>query len=784
MKHTYQITGMSCGHCIQTVKKTLEAIYGVQSVNVTLEPPQAIIEMHRHISEEIMNEALAKAGNYQLSMDGQKDQNQAVKSHMAHHHHARLEEEERAAKTIAHDHSGQDDRHHAHTSRAHAGHSHGDNPSHGHMGHDHHRMMIADFKKRFWVSLVLTIPILLLSPMIQHWMGVSWQFTGSKYILFILSSIVYFYGGWPFLKGFFEEVKKKAPGMMTLIAMAISVAYFYSVATTFGLPGEDFFWELATLIVIMLLGHWIEMKSVLGASRALELLVSMMPSEAHKVEEDQIIDVKLDALLSGDIILIKPGEKVPADGLVVEGESYLNESMLTGESKPVKKGVQDQVIGGSINGNGSLKVKVEHTGKDSYLNKVITMVQEAQKTKSKMQNLSDRAAKWLTYIALSIGFGTLIFWLALGKDFVFALERMVTVMVISCPHALGLAVPLVVAISTAISAQKGLLIRNRTAFEESRKISALVFDKTGTLTKGDFGVTRYEALKAGFDKKEMLRLAGALEQSSEHPIAVGVMRKIKELNIEIPKAENFEAITGKGVKAKVEGREVKVVSPGYLRDENMAIPEGAYGSAAETVVFVLIDDQLAGYIALADEIRPESAAAIQTFKKNHIKVFMATGDNDVVGKAVSEELGLDGYYAEVLPHQKVEIVKELQGKGEFVAMTGDGVNDAPALAQADVGIAVGSGTDVAAETADIILVNSNPKDIANLILFGKATYQKMIQNLAWATGYNAIAIPLAVGVLYPFGFVLSPAIGAVFMSLSTVIVAINAQLLKKKIGGE
>ena len=355
-------------------------------------------------------------------------------------------------------------------------------------------------------------------------------------------------------------------------------------------------------------------------------------------------------------------------------------------------------------------------------------------------------------------------------------------MVISCPHALGLAVPLVVAISTAISAQNGLLIRNRTAFEEARKISALVFDKTGTLTKGEFGVTRYEAVASDLDKQEMLRLAGALEQNSEHPIAVGIVQKIKALGITIPAPENFEAITGKGVQATVEGKEVKVVSPGYLKDENITIPEGAFGSAAETVVFVMVAGKLAGYIALADEIRPESAAAIQTFKDNNIKVYMATGDNDVVGKAVSEELGLDGYYAEVLPHQKVEIVKELQAKGEFVAMTGDGVNDAPALAQSDVGIAVGSGTDVAAETADIILVNSNPKDIANLILFGKATYNKMIQNLAWATGYNAIAIPLAVGVLYPWGFVLSPAVGAVFMSLSTIIVAINAQLLKRKIG--
>ncbi|MBN9351844.1 MAG: cadmium-translocating P-type ATPase [Chitinophagaceae bacterium] len=650
-------------------------------------------------------------------------------------------------------------------------------------GHDHHKMMIRDYRKRFWVSLIITIPILVFSPMIQSFLGYDYLLPGNEYILLILSSIVYFWGGWPFLKGFVEEIKAKGPGMMTLIAMAISVAYFYSAATVFGLQGVDFFWELATLIVIMLLGHWLEMKSVLGASKALQLLVSMMPAEAHRIKPNgQVEDVKLEVLEINDVILIKPGEKVPADGIITEGSSYLNESMLTGESKPAKKEREDKVIGGSVNGNGSLKIKVEHTGKDSYLNKVITLVEEAQKSKSKMQNLSDRAAKWLTYIALIVGFGTLAVWLILGFPFVYALERMVTVMVIACPHALGLAIPLVVAISTAVSAQNGLLIRNRTAFEESRKITTLLFDKTGTLTKGDFGVTRIVSVSNQFSEDELLRLSAALELSSEHPIAVGIVRKAKEKNILIPKLENFNAITGKGVEAMVEGKDIKVVSPGYLRDKKMTIPSDAYSSEAETVVFIIIDKQLAGYIALADEIRPESAEAIKVFKQNNIKVVMATGDNDKVAKAVSKELGLDGYFAEVLPHQKVKIVKDLQDKGEFVAMTGDGVNDAPALAQADVGIAVGSGTDVAAETADIILVNSNPKDIANLILFGKATYKKMIQNLIWATGYNVVAIPLAAGVLYSSGIVLGPAVGAVFMSLSTIIVAINAQLLKYKIG--
>ncbi|HNP94365.1 MAG TPA: copper-translocating P-type ATPase [Cyclobacteriaceae bacterium] len=675
---------------------------------------------------------------------------------------------------VNHDHSKMD-----HSKMKH--HDHGSIPM-GMPGHDHHKMMIEDFKKRFWIALVLTAPILIFSPMIQGFFGYEWLLPGNAYILFGLSTFVYFYGGWPFLKGLRDELSSGSPGMMTLISMAISVAYFYSSATVFGLRGMDFFWELATLIDIMLLGHWLEMKSVLGASKALQLLVSMMPSEAHRLNGDSVEDVRLEDLQKDDVILIKPGEKVPADGMIIEGESYLNESMLTGESKPVKKSRDSKVIGGSLNGNGSLKVKVQHTGKDSYLNKVINLVQEAQKSKSRMQNLSDRAAKWLTYIALTIGFSTLATWLFLGFPFVYALERMVTVMVIACPHALGLAIPLVVAISTAVSAQNGLLIRNRTAFEESRKISTLVFDKTGTLTKGDFGVTRVETMDKQIRVDELLRLSSALELSSEHPIAVGIMKKVKEKNISVPKQQNFNSITGKGVEATVEGKDVKVVSPGYLKDKNISIPESAYSNTADTVVFVLINNWLAGYIALADEIRPESAKAIEIFKKNKIRVMMATGDNEKVAKAVSDQLGLDGYYAEVLPHQKVEIVKELQSKGEFVAMTGDGVNDAPALAQANVGIAVGSGTDVAAETADIILVNSNPQDIANLILFGKATYNKMIQNLVWATGYNTFAIPLAAGVFYSTGFVLGPAVGAVFMSLSTIIVAINAQLLKRKIG--
>lgn len=674
-----------------------------------------------------------------------------------------------------HDHHEHHKHYGRHSSENHSGKQHG----HGHHSHhDHHDMMIEDFKKRFWISLVLTIPVLVLSHMIQQWLGFDLKFTGDRYILFGLSSVIFFYGGWPFLKGLWDELKAKNLGMMTLIAVAITVAYVYSTAVVFGLDGMDFYWELATLIVIMLLGHWIEMKSVMGASRALELLVQMMPADAHLVEGDSIRDINVDELKKGDIILIKANEKIPADGHVVEGESYLDESMLTGESKPVKKTKDDEVIGGSVNGNQSIRVKVAKTGKESYLNKVIGLVEEAQKVKSKTQNLANQAARWLTFIAIGVGTGTLIVWLSMGKPWDFALERMVTVMVISCPHALGLAIPLVVAISTAVSAGKGLLIRNRTAFENARKITALVFDKTGTLTEGKFGVSRYESLSDKLTNDEMLSRAASLEHQSEHPIAQGIVKASKEKGLELRKVEEFESLTATGIRGKLNGKNWKVVSPGYLKENNINIPEKAGSDAAETIVYVLQENELVGFIALADKIREESSKAIETLREKGMKLYMATGDNEKTAKAVSEKLGLDGYYSEVLPHQKVEIIEKLQKDGHFVAMTGDGVNDAPALAQANVGIAVGSGTDVAAETADIILVNSNPKDIANLVLFGRDTYQKMIQNLAWATGYNTIALPLATGFIP--GLVISPAIGAVFMSLSTVIVAINAQLLKKK----
>lgn len=654
-----------------------------------------------------------------------------------------------------------------------------DHDKHGHGaqgGHAHHAGMIGDFKKRFYVVLALTIPIMALSPMIQHWLGLHWVFTGSSYLLSLLSSIVYFCGGWPFLIGLRDEVKARSLGMMTLVAVAITVAYVYSVAIVFGLSGMDFFWELATLILIMLLGHWIEMKSIMSASKELELLVQLMPSEAHLVHGDHIMDVKTDTLKAGDTILIKPGEKIAADGIIIEGSSYLNESMLTGESKPVEKTKDAKVIAGSINGNGSLKVTVSHGSKDSYLAQVIKLVKDAQDSKSKTQLLADKAARWLTIIALVSGVVTFVAWLIMGKDLAFAMERLVTVIVICCPHALGLAVPLVVARSTAISAQSGLLIKNRTAFENSRKITTVVFDKTGTLTVGKFSVVSFESLTSKHTSDDILALAASLEQNSEHPIATGIVEKAKSKGISVPLATEFKALPGKGIRAIVNQQLIKVVSPGYLAENNFSVPQSS--STAVTTVFVLVNEIVEGVISLADEIRKESPEAIRVLHENGIKTILLTGDNKEVAKSVSDSLSLDGFIAEVLPHQKLEKIKELQDKGEFVAMTGDGVNDAPALAQANIGIAIGSGSDIAAETAGIVLVNSNPKDVVNLILFGKATYRKMVQNLAWATGYNVIAMPLAAGVLYNFGVMLSPAVGAVLMSVSTVVVAINARLLR------
>jgi len=650
------------------------------------------------------------------------------------------------------------------------------------MKHDHnahHRMMIRDFRKRFFISLVISIPIIILSPMIQGILGFSFSFTGSSYVLFALSAGIYFYGGWPFLSGFTGELKKRQPGMMTLIALAISVAFIYSSVVVFGFEGKFFFWELATLIDVMLLGHWIEMRSVLGASKALDTLASLMPDEAHLKTGEGTREIKTSEIEKGNILLVKPGEKIPADGVIRTGSTSIDESMLTGESVPVEKAEDSQVIAGSVNGDGSIEVEVTKTGEDSYLNKVIDLVQRAQQSKSRTQHFADRAAMWLTIIALTAGVVTLVSWLAVGKELVFAIERMATVMIITCPHALGLAIPLVAAVSTSLSAKNGLLIRNRTAFENSRFISAVVFDKTGTLTTGTFGVTGIHSLRESYDEATVLQLAASLEQNSGHPIARGIVEEAKKRDLSITDLENFTAIKGKGVKGILHEKTMLVASPGYLEEHNITIPEISPGVAA-TTVYLLEEDTPIGAISLSDTIREKSYEAIRQLQDEGILCYMLTGDNEATAKAVSDELKLDGYFAEVLPDQKEKKIIEIQNQDEFVAMTGDGINDAPALARADVGIAIGSGTDVAAETADIILVESNPMDVTTLILFGTATYKKMAQNLFWATGYNVFAIPLAAGVLYYQGIVISPALGAVLMSLSTVIVAINAKLLRIK----
>lgn len=656
------------------------------------------------------------------------------------------------------------------------------NSKNEHNHHDHHTHMVDDFKKRFWISLIASIPILLLSPLIQEFIGLkdTFNFPGNLYLLFTLSSFVFFYGGFPFLKGLVDELKKMQPGMMTLISLAISVAYFYSTAVVFGVRGEVFFWELATLIDIMLLGHWIEMKSVMGASKALEELAKLMPDEAHKIDEDgNIHDITISELNHKDKLLIKPGEKIPADGKIYEGKSSINEAMISGESKPVSKSNGDEVIGGSINGEGSIKIEVEKIGDETYLSQVVKLVKEAQESKSRTQNLADKAAFWLTIAAISAGAITMFSWLMFtGQSFNFALSRTVTVMIITCPHALGLAIPLVVAVSTAISAKSGLLIRNRNAFELARNINAVIFDKTGTLTKGEFGITETISYDSNYDEKEIINYAAGVESESEHPIAQGIVKSSENKY----KIQEFNSIPGKGAEGKINGKNVKVVSPGYLKENNIELKDKEkidYLSAqGKTVVFVLIENELKGAIALADIIREESKEAIKQLKDMGIKTIMLTGDNNKVAKWVAEEIGLDDYFAEVLPDQKSDKIKEVQKKGLIVAMTGDGVNDAPALARADIGIAIGAGTDVAVETADIILVRSNPNDVVSLIKFSKATYNKMIQNLVWATGYNVVAIPLAAGVLFSAGILLSPALGAVLMSASTVIVAINAKLLK------
>ena len=646
---------------------------------------------------------------------------------------------------------------------------------HSHKDHAHH---IEEFKRRFWLSLVLTIPILFLSEMIQTWFGFEIEIPFQKEILFLLSLILYLYGGWPFIKGMVQEIRTRQPGMMTLIGTAISVAFFYSTGTVFIVSGKDFFWELATLIDVMLLGHWIEARSVMGASRALEELVMIMPTTAHLVKNGKVEDVPVSQLAADDVVLVRPGEKIPSDGFVVEGKSFVNEALLTGESKPVHKETEDEVIGGAINGEGVLKVRIERIGEGTYLAQVIKLVKQAQESKSRTQDLANRAAALLFYVALGTGIITYLVWFLLGNSDL-AVERSVTVLVIACPHALGLAIPLVVALSTSITAKSGILIRDRRAFEIVKDVNAVVFDKTGTLTLGEFGVSDMVSF---IPEDELLKLVASVELNSEHMIAKAIVEHAKENDIEFPQADEFKAIPGKGAYGKVEGREVYVGSPNLLREMKIEAEDQKIRELQEqgkTVVFTLADGELVGAFALSDRIRKESYESVKKLKEIGLKVYMLTGDTEEVAQEVAKELDIDDYFAQVLPKEKAEKVKFLKEEGYQVAMVGDGINDAPALVTADVGIAIGAGTDVAIESADIILVRNDPRDVSKVIDLSQKTYSKMVQNLWWASGYNIIAIPLAAGILSSLGVVLSPAIGALIMSLSTVIVAFNSQTLRK-----
>jgi len=662
-----------------------------------------------------------------------------------------------------------------------------DHTGHGsHEGHDKHAGHSPEmFRKKFWLSLLFTIPALVFSHTVQSWFGFEWAFPGSDYIPAIFGVVIFLYGGLVFLKGAKAELADRLPGMMTLISMAITVAFGYSLAVTLKIvSGMDFWWELATLVTIMLLGHWLEMASVMSAQGALKELAKLLPDEAELLVDGSTKKVAISALKVGDMVLVRPGTQIPTDGQVTKGESDVNESMLTGESKPVKKTMQSQVIGGTINGSGSLTVKVTKVGSDTALAGIMKLVAEAQSSKSKTQIVADKAAFYLTFVALGAALITGVAWAVAGQSAAFILERIVTVLVIACPHALGLAVPLVTAISTTKAANNGLLVRERMALEAARNVDVVLFDKTGTLTKGEQGVV--DIVTEG-DEKELLAIAAAIESESEHPIARAIVKTAREQSLKIPTVSNFASLAGRGAKGVIMNRHEAYVGSPRLVEELKAVMSATIQQATEqssaegkTVVYVIDQaKKVRGAIMLADVIREESKEAVQTLHDMGKRVAMLTGDSKGVAAWVAKELGIQEYFAEVLPEHKAETVKRLQEDGSRVAMVGDGVNDAPALTQANIGIAIGAGTDVAIESADIVLASDDPRGVAKIIKLSRATYRKMVQNLGWATGYNALAIPLAAGITAALGFVLSPAFGAVLMSLSTIIVAINAQLLRR-----
>jgi Cu2+-exporting ATPase len=711
--------------------------------------------------------------------NGGHEKNQADPAHAGHESQGKISATVHAGRGS---HVKQEEQDHSNQADHHKGADHAD-----HVNHSGHEQV---FRQRFWVSLILSIPVLLYSPMIQEWLGFTTpEFPGSQWITPGISTLIFFYGGLPFLKMALPELRNRQPGMMTLISLAISVAYLYSLGAFFTIAGETFFWELVTLIDIMLLGHWLEMRSVRQASGALQELAKLMPDTAERIGEDGSTEqIITDRLQKGDLVLVRPGASVPADGEVEQGESDVNESMLTGESTPVKVRTGARVIAGSINGDGSLRVNVTATGDETALAGIMRLVDQAQQSKSNTQILADKAAGWLFYVALGVAAITAIAWtIAVGFN-VDVIARVATVLVIACPHALGLAVPLVVAITTALGARNGILVRDRLALEQAREIDMVIFDKTGTLTEGEFGVVGIETVDGTSEDKALL-LAAAIEGDSEHTIARGIRKSAEERPLSLPSVTEFEAIKGRGVQARSEGRTVYVGGPRLLEMLELTLPdklaqfEEQASQKGQSVVNLVQEGQddkrVIAAFALADVIRPESKTAIDKLRQMGVDVAMLTGDSQAVAKSVADELGIDTYFAEVLPEHKDQKVAELQKQGKRVAMVGDGVNDAPALTRADVGIAIGSGTDVAIESAGIILVKSNPLDVVKIFDLSRASYRKMVQNLVWATGYNVIALPMAAGVLAPAGILLSPAVGALLMSLSTIVVAINAQLLRR-----
>ena len=642
------------------------------------------------------------------------------------------------------------------------------------------------FRTRFWVCLALTIPVLLYAEGLWELFGLEApDLPGGGVVSFVLATAIYVYGGSVFIRSAGHELRARLPGMMTLVSVGISAAYFYSVATTFWVEGEGFYWELATLVDIMLLGHWIEMRAVGRAEGALSELAKLLPDTAERVEGDRTEEVPVSALEPGDVVLVRPGGRVPVDGEVIDGESDLNESMITGESRPVAKRSGDQVVAGTVNGSGALRIRVSRVGEQTALAGIMRLVAEAQASKSRAQAIADRAAMVLTYVAIGGGLLTMIAWLMLtDRSGDFIAERAVTVVVIACPHALGLAVPLVIAISTTLAARSGLLVRNRLALEAARELDVVVFDKTGTLTLGEIGVVGVAADDTGSEER-VLAVAAGLEERSEHPLGRAIVEEASSRGVKPSPVSDFEALKGRGVRAKVDGHDAYVGGPRLLEtlgvrdDGSIAKQAEAWSTEGKTVVHVVEGDRVIGTIALADVIRPESREAVERLKEMGVGVAMITGDSEDVASSVAQELGLDEHFAQVLPEHKADRVKDLQSKGLRVAMVGDGVNDAPALAQADVGIAIGAGTDVAIETADVVLVRSDPRDVTRVVGLSRASYRKMLQNLAWATGYNVVAIPLAAGVLARLGILLAPAVGALLMSASTVVVALNAQLLRR-----